>query len=166
MFNKSEYLKNISDDELKMFLAKGFDKAAYAEKRHEAAFTDFADPFKVMTLSAAVRKNTGLEVKVFGGFEGAERLMAGFCPEYAVERPFPIVPVLISYNSAYSKKLSHRDFLGSVLGLGIERSKIGDILVNEGNALVFCCESVAGFIETSLEQVGHTKVRAEIKEHI
>ncbi len=167
MFNKREYLKNISDDELKIFLAKGIDKAVLAEKRREAAFSDFADPYKIMTLSSLVRKNFGLEARVFGGYEGAERLMAGFYPEYGEEVPFPIVPVLISYNPAYSKKLSHRDFLGSVLGLGIDRSKIGDIITaDEGRAVVFCKESVADFVAVSLEQVGHTKVSAEIKEDI
>ncbi|MCD7904417.1 MAG: YlmH/Sll1252 family protein [Clostridiales bacterium] len=71
---------------------------------------------------------------------------------------------MISCNPAFSKKLAHRDFLGSVLGLGIERSKIGDIVLNEGSALVFCDEQVAEYVASSLEQVGHTKVKAEITE--
>lgn len=166
MFNKSEYLKNISDNELKMFMAKGFDRAAAAEKRREALFSDFADPYKVMTLVNLLNKHTDLTVKAFGGYEGAERLMAGFYPEYAEERVFPIVPVCVSYNMTYSKKLSHRDFLGSVLGLGIERSKIGDIVLSEGTAVIFCADCVADFVAVSLEQVGHTKVKAEIKEDI
>lgn len=59
------------------------------------------------------------------------RRIIGFCPDYAeiTNQDFPIDAVKISYNKKFSTEMSHRDYLGSILGLGIDRSKVGDILV-------------------------------------
>ena len=61
----------------------------------------------------------------------------------------------------FSDDLSHRDFLGAVLNLGIDRGKIGDILVDEKEGILFCVTSVAGLIEEELTRVRHTTVRVE-----
>ncbi|MCD8238170.1 MAG: YlmH/Sll1252 family protein [Clostridiales bacterium] len=161
MTDKHSVLKNIQDNELKLFLAKGLDKAAMAQKRQIPCFTEFAEPVRVEMLKELLKKEQGLEVRIWGGYEDAERLMAGFYPEYGEDEPFPICAVKIEYNAKYSKGLSHRDFLGSVLGLGIERGKTGDIIPSEGFALVICCTDVADFISANLEKVGRTSVRCK-----
>lgn len=161
MFDKREFLKSIDDPELKLFLAKGLDKAEGASRKREAFFSDFADPVKAVRLKEiAERSFGGLEVSVFGGYEASERLMVGFFPDFYTEddKEFPIEGILIKYNYAYSGRIGHRDFLGSVLGLGIERGKIGDIILKDGQALVFAESSVCRFIIMNLEKVGHTKV--------
>lgn len=154
-------LKSIKDDDLKLFLAKGLDKAAMAEKRQTPCFSEFGDPFRVGRLAELLKREPGVEVKVWGGYEGAERLMAGFYPEYGADEGFPVGAVKILYNKKYSGGLSHRDFLGSVLGLGIERGKIGDIVVSDGCAYVICISDVIDFIAANLEKVGRTAVRCE-----
>ena len=58
----------------------------------------------------------------------------------------------------YAQKLSHRDYLGSILGQGLERNVIGDILVEEEGAYVFCDRKIAGFLVQNLTQVSRTKV--------
>ena len=62
----------------------------------------------------------------------------------------------------YAEELTHRDYLGAILGLGIERNVIGDILVRDRNAWFFCLSSVAGLLASSLTQVRRTAVTAEI----
>ena len=105
-----------------------------------------------------------LKIKAFGGYDDAERVMFAMFPDYMDEDEiiFPIDAVRISYNSKFSSSLSHRDFLGSILGLGIERIKVGDILVYDGEALCFSDSSISQYIVSNLERVGHTKVTAQI----
>jgi len=104
---------------------------------------------------------------LFGGYEGAERLMARFGnPEaFGYEIPFPIACVHIRPAMAkFAEQLSHRDFLGALMNLGIERSTLGDIRVGDKEAYLFCQENIAAYICDNLEQVRHTHVRCEIAE--
>ncbi len=66
--------------------------------------------------------------------------MAGFFPDYmeADAEAFPIAPLTLTYRK--EDKLGHRDFLGSFMGLGIEREAVGDILIGEGRCVVFVRE--------------------------
>jgi RNA-binding protein YlmH len=62
------------------------------------------------------------------------------------------------------RKLTHRDFLGSLLGLGLERDVLGDILVTDESgrcAVVLCDETICGFIESELTCVANDKVRVK-----
>jgi RNA-binding protein YlmH len=146
-----------NDDDL--WLAHAKDKLRISEKRYEPQFTGFCERTKATVFP---------EGKVWGGYEQAERVMLGFFPEYLPDDNslFPITAVEISYNPNYGKSLAHRDFLGSVTGLGIVREKIGDIIVSEGSAVMFVCSDIADYIITNLERVGHTSVKVKITEDI
>ncbi len=65
-------------------------------------------------------------------------------------------------NKKFSDKLNHRDFLGSILGLGLERAKIGDILVRDNEAYCFCFTNISKFIIDNLNKVKHTPVSCSI----
>ena len=97
-----------------------------------------------------------------GGYEEAERkILAAGNPE---ESGLPEVPVRVIAVSPKSEKfaeeLTHRDFLGAVLGLGIERGLIGDILVRDRHAWVICLAPAAELLTSSLDQVRRTAVTA------
>ena len=99
-----------------------------------------------------------------GGYEGAERriLAAGSEEESGPPEP-PIRVIAVRMKSdKYAEELTHRDYLGAILGLGIERSLIGDILVREKRAWFFCLEGAAEMLVSSLAQVRRTAVTAEI----
>lgn len=77
-----------------------------------------------------------------GGFEGAERKLLCFLASYDDEEfglPIAVLEV-IPANLRYSEALTHRDYLGALMNLGIERSCIGDILMKENGCCVFCQE--------------------------
>ena len=105
-----------------------------------------------------------LKVKAFGGYDEAERVVFALYPDYFDDDDifFPIDAVKITYNQKFASSLSHRDFLGSILGLGIERIKLGDILVYEGEAYCFADSSISSYICANLERAGRTKVSASI----
>ena len=108
----------------------------------------------------------------WGGYATAERRRAFILPEflegagsYGEISPFcdaePIVCLFVA-ESGY-KKLSHRDYLGSVLSLGIDRSVVGDIVLSDddGGAYIFCDGGIADFIAMELKQVGGDTVRVK-----
>jgi len=100
-----------------------------------------------------------------GGFPSAERVMVRFgsVEDLGYEAPFPITCIHIQPSGPkFAEELSHRDFLGALMNLGIERSTIGDIRVGAKQACLFCVDSIADFICDNLVQVKHTRVRCEV----
>lgn len=105
--------------------------------------------------------------EAFGGVEGCERKMVRFGSEElcGYEQPFPIACVAVRPCSAkFAEPLSHRDFLGALMGLGVERDTLGDIVVCEGEAFVFAAERIAPFLVEQLCEVRRTRVRCSIAE--
>lgn len=83
--------------------------------------------------------------------------------QFGYEEPFPIVCIHMKpLLSKFSDSFSHRDFLGALMNLGIDRSTIGDIKVGEKEGYLFCQESIAEFICGNLEKVKHTNIRCEV----
>lgn len=163
--DKSELLKHISDPQEKILYAKALDKAFLADKANTPAFSDFFDPYKANHIKSIAECKLRLNIKLFGGYEESERCMLGFFPEYldAENSDFPIDILKISYNKKYCSALSHRDILGSVLGLGITREKVGDILLDDktASAVIFVHNSISGFVVSNLERIGRTSVKID-----
>ena len=99
-----------------------------------------------------------------GGYEAAERkiLAAGDERDAGPAEP-PISVVAVTPKSMkYAEELTHRDYLGAIMNLGIDRSLTGDILVKGKKAWFFCLTSAADMLASSLTQVRRTAVSAEI----
>lgn len=102
---------------------------------------------------------------VEGGYPEADRCVIRFGREeelgYTV--PFPICCILIApERTKFAEELSHRDYLGALMNLGIERSTMGDIKIGEKGAYLFCMESMAPFICENLMRVKHTTVTCRV----
>lgn len=164
MFNKQNILKNVSKPDEKLTFSKAFDRAYYCIKNYEPAFTDFLDPYKIASILSLIGNKYDFNIRVFGGTDGCERQKIGFFPEFISEDDyvFPISAIEITYNIKFSRSLTHRDFLGSLIGLGIVREKIGDIITDDEKVFVFVDEDIAEFININLEKVGRTKVNTRI----
>lgn len=145
-----------------MLFANALDQVAFALKRHEVQFTDFMDRAKCGRFLERMKNPGDLEIQAFGGLEEAERMMLAFAPNQGTlsHQDFPIIVLKIAPKSKKfgQTDLSHRDYLGSILGLGIERGKIGDILVSEDGAICFAEAEMAGYILTNLDKVSKTAV--------
>ena len=101
-------------------------------------------------------------VQLWGGYEQAERKAARFGnpQELCYEEDYPIVCIHIApLQAKFADDLSHRDFLGALMNLGIERSTLGDIRVAEKEAYLYCLSSMAEYICEHLEKVRHTSVQ-------
>ena len=102
--------------------------------------------------------------RMTGGYEAAERkILAAGDEEVSGAPDVPVRVVEIWPKSEkYAEELTHRDYLGAILGLGIERSLIGDILTRDHRAWVFCLTSAAELLASSLMLVRRTTVVAEM----
>lgn len=114
---------------------------------------------------------------LFGGFDGAERQRLIILPSYLDGLDGAPKDLLFEYFRAEAdelvraiklrgsgyRRLSHRDYLGSILALGVEREAVGDIIVlDEFTAYVFVMDSVARLILDSLDRIGSDKIRTEL----
>lgn len=139
------------------------DLANLADRRGIATFSDFLNLNELNIFHGLQRELSFIQCRPFGGYESAERQMVAFLPDaLSYNYHYPITALKISpLQKKFSDDLSHRDFLGAVLNLGIDRGKIGDILVDEKEGILFCVTSVAGLIAEELTRVRHTTVRVE-----
>ena len=97
-----------------------------------------------------------------GGRDDCERKVAFFLPYYLQETDFDIGEIIKAVKiRSYFGKPGHRDYLGAVLGLGIERDRIGDLLLYDDTAYLFCLSSVVSVLLRELEKVGRISVKTE-----
>lgn len=103
-----------------------------------------------------------------GGHEEAERVMAFFLPDYldresAVREKISAVSV-VPANRRFAEELTHRDYLGALMNLGIERECIGDILADNERCVILVQSGIAGFVADSLTRIRHTNVECAVEE--
>ncbi len=163
MIDKQAILRNIRQPDERLLLAKVLDQADFSLKHHSNAFTDFISPSQMSLVLEVVGHMKDINHCVFGGNDECERRIIGFCPDYyEIEKSdFPIKALKIKINTKFSNGLTHRDFLGAVLGLGIDRGKIGDIFIFEDCTYVFSLSDISEYLALNLERVGKTAVKTE-----
>ncbi len=109
-------------------------------------------------------KKTYLPCTLFGGYEMAERVIAGFGEDLSEDK-FPIKCICAKpVMQKFADELSHRDFLGALMNLGIERKLIGDIIVENNQGYIFCVDRIADYICENLERVRHTTVKTDLSD--
>ena len=163
---------NISDSQ--RLLAARLDDMIERSARGMLVCGNFLSPADAAFIKS-LAKERGAERNffLFGGYDGAERQIPVLLPEFlfeyegsAKERAEKILSDELSLsvrairiNGSGYRALTHRDYLGALLSLGIERDRIGDIIVeNEFEAVVFCSGYILDFLETHLEGVASDKV--------
>ncbi|MBR1892297.1 MAG: hypothetical protein IJ815_02040 [Lachnospiraceae bacterium] len=108
-------------------------------------------------------------ITLYGGHAEATRRIARFgsMEAFAYEEVFPIKIIHIEPRLAkFADTFTHRDFLGAILNLGIDRKVTGDILTDGTEAYLFCDEKIADFILDNLDKVKHTHIKCSIAETV
>ncbi|ASS75838.1 hypothetical protein CIG75_13180 [Tumebacillus algifaecis] len=142
------------------FVDRTIDLAERVDERQTPVLTDFLDPRQVKITEAIVRSSSDVKLYLSGGHEQAERQRALLVPSYWVPEAedFELSFLRITIPGEFVK-LKHGDYLGSLVGLGLKRGKIGDLSVHgEGCDLVVTRE-IADFIRLHLSQVGRAAVQ-------
>ncbi len=160
--NKRELLDKLSGNgEERLLLSRVWDKWEQCQKRNIPTVTDFLTP---QEQSAAEKMLHAIGVwsgfQFCGGYEDAERRMLYFLPDWQEEIETDEVRCL--HVTFYEHdRLSHRDFLGSLMGLGLTRGKIGDILVHSDCADIMVAQSVAAFVCDQMTSAGRISVKVK-----
>lgn len=141
------------------FLRKRMDELSARADSHccytRSEFLTLAEQDVVSRMALAVRP------VLWGGYEGAERKIAvfGSTELCGYEAPDFLACVKIApANAKFADVLTHRDFLGSLMALGVKRELLGDILIADGCGYLFCLESMADYLARNLIQVKRTAV--------
>lgn len=167
-----------TDDKDLLLLGKRLiDCSRTAYERGYAVYTEFLSLAEADVLNTLPKKELYTPYIFFGGYPTAERQMAVFLPDALCLRKdvfpgndgedadglyafFPITTLMIEQaDRRFSDKMNHRDVLGSIMGTGIKRSVIGDIIISEdGKAYVFVCDKIAEYLMQELTNVGRQTV--------
>ena len=125
------------------------------------SFLGFLDESQCAACEDLLRRERGVQWLLWGGWPEGERKLLGLFPDYLEpeESLFPITPVTFTYRAG--DKLTHRDFLGSFMALGVERDVIGDILVGEGRCVAFFRQEMAPYFLDNIRKIGRVGVKAE-----
>ena len=142
----------------RFFTAMLEDAAELCERRNRPVFTDFLTEAEQIA-SESVMRRMHANYMLWGGFEGAERRMLGVFPPYDEAAPalFPIDGVTASFRPADS--VEHRSVLGTLMAQGIERSCVGDILIESGRCVFFCRTTVTRALLNDVSKMGGVGVR-------
>ncbi len=135
--------------------------------RGSYTFTNFLGLAEQDIFQRVRREFAHVPCRLFGGCEGCERVIARFGDEdlCGYDQPFPIQCVKAApLSRKFADKLTHRDVLGALMNLGIDRAQLGDIVVREEAAYLFCTETIAPFLLENLTRAKHTELTCSLSE--
>lgn len=157
---KSELLTGVENREE---ITRAIDKAEQAIKTWEVVCTDFLSPPVLAEIEAVFGKLTEIETLMWGGYPQAERQRVGLSrPDIPLDKSQIELAALDIAGNFLFDPATHRDFLGAILGTGIVREKVGDILVlGERGAQVIVVPEMVEFLTTSLTQVRSVSVKTQ-----
>lgn len=141
----------------RFLLAKLWDKITGAIRKNIPGETAYLSPRELEMARYLFGDEPGLYA--FGGYEDAERKMLVYLPDYLEESTLygedsPLV--CLEGTFFQGDELSHRDILGALMGAGIQRETVGDILVEKGRCLFFTTQEMAPYILDNLRSAGRT----------
>ena len=159
--DKTELIAKMAQEpEDRLLLAKILDKYDQSQRRNIPAATGFLSPreqqLAIALLNAAgVRSGYTLD----GGYEGAERQILVFLPDWAGEEAAEDQLAFLRADfHGVDSALSHRDILGSLMGLGVARERVGDILVSPHSADIVAAPSLRDFFLREWTEAGRVKL--------
>ena len=159
----AEIYEHFHPDE-KAFVDRAWEWVERAAERHELRRTDFLDPRQAHILFTLANRHPDAAVRLDGGTANAERRRALIAPEYREldEEDIGISVLSIASEDRRIAGLDHGDYLGSLLGLGIKRDKIGDLHVRPDGCHALVAEEIGDFLIGHLKQVHRADVTASI----
>lgn len=164
--------KNSQEKDVQFLEKRFLELSRTAYQREIITHTDFLNLNEQNILHSLPKNRLFSRYQLFGGYDTAERQMAAFIPDALYLRcgksilppgecGYPLQAVHISpLHRRYAEDLSHRDYLGAVLNLGIERAKTGDIIPWEDGAVIFVHKDMTQLLLNELVRIRHTSVSA------
>lgn len=160
MINRKQALYNLTESDDKNFMSLMCDKADKAILTDRKMYSRFLSPRERYLVEERISGDVNTDF--FGGFPEAERTVVCFSSPTCYETDFDYGIDALKIFTKNKAVFSHRDYLGSVLSLGIKRELLGDIIIFDTYALVFCHREITDYILYNLEKIGRANVMVEI----
>ena len=158
MVNKEYILKNFSEDDVNEAI-KIYENYKLAFEKDITIFSNSFCPPNIWSFFQENCQNSDFKIVTNGLFEEAERRVIAFNNKYNID--YPIEALQIRNKSNFSN-LRHKDYLGAILSLGIDRNKIGDVVVKGDRAYVPVMEDISSYILNNLASIGKSPVEISI----
>ncbi len=160
--------KYSENDEEKIKFAHILDLALKREQRNILTSSSFLNESERAKVELMLKEGGFSDYVFWGGYEEAERVCVFFLPDYMERESLNLstLTLLLAGADKFNKDadFSHRDVLGSLMALGIERESVGDIIAQKGEAYFFIKEKVFPFVAENLEKIGRYPVNLEVLE--
>lgn len=139
--------------------------AELSHRAFERGYTTYSTFLNLQEISILKSLKLDSKYNLFGGYENADRCVAAFSNDEIYS--YPIVCIKIKpLQQKFSDKLTHRDFLGALMNLGIEREMLGDIKILNNEGYLFCLDKISQYIVDNLSSIKHTSVKCKIIDDI
>lgn len=165
--DKLKLTNHIKDIDLKNKMFRVIDKVNSTLKNYDIKHTDFLNPNEVKNAISILNSNSDIKYTVDGGYENAERSTIFIYPFYMeyedIENSLRFIQVEgnFKFNS-----ISHKDYLGALMNLGIKREKVGDIIIHDNFCQIVVSNDICDFIIMNLNKVSKNNVSvSEIKKN-
>lgn len=125
----------------------------------EPKWTGFLEPPVLEQLQAVLSWVNGVRFRAYGGYKNAEHKRLVIYPDYYLEETIqPALAYLAIVPEDPDIRLTHRDYLGAITGLGIKREKIGDLLVTNSACQLILVPELSSFVISELKKVNTSAV--------
>lgn len=157
--DREKLLAHINDVEKITLLRHMIDLMENALRSHQVQYSDFLDPYELKLTQGIANSISDLKMEISQVSREDERRIVAFGPDYMDFSANEELEVLKIESS--SGHLSHRGMLGSILGLGLARDRVGDISIHGDYAHVFVKREIANYLLVFLKKVGRSSVRVK-----
>lgn len=151
------YTSHIKNNEKLVEMRRVLDKIENVLNNHSIESTDFLDPYD-RYLGKSILNRFEVNYLEYGGLESAERKIFIIYPFYMDENDLETNLSFLRLNGDL-EGLSHKDYLGAILNLGIKRAKVGDILVHDTYGDIIAKKEIGSFLLLNLERIGNKNVK-------
>lgn len=161
----------MDDERLLLSLAEG--RISKCKSQYTVTSTNFLDVNQQSVILSKFSREPDVKTVLYGGFDEAERNIAVFVPDflnissfeelqnYFNDNPEDNPLTLLRIKKDNFSNIGHRDYLGALMGLGIKRETIGDIVITKTGADLVCLKQMASFIKNELTSAGRATLNVE-----
>ncbi len=157
MLDKDIYLNHINDNEIVFKMRRLLDMIQSSLKSHLVIESDFMDPYERKISVSILNRFQELAYIFDGGLEETERKCIIIHPDYIYKEDLES-PVSYLKIEGHLEGLNHKDYLGAILGLGLTREKIGDILLYDSFTIVIVKKEIKDYILLNFEKAGNKNI--------
>src|SRR5699024_11132813 len=158
--DKDFYISHIQGDQYIFKMKKVLDNVAMVLNNHRLESTDFLDPYEIFLSKSILNRFDDIAYQEDGGVYESERKVISIYPYYFENDDIKEKISFLRIDHP-SSNLTHKDFLGAILNMGITRDKLGDLYVHKKYAFVIVKNEIKDYLLYYLAKVSNYNVKVQ-----